>query len=299
MPATATQWRLNGRAVRVSSLDRPYWPDDGLTKGDLLAYYRALAPTLLPYFKDRPVTARLFPRGIAGPSHYRREIPDTAPDWVRSAEYHAATDGHTVRVLLVDDAAGLVWLANSGAIEMHLWAAHLPDLSEPDLAIFDLDPGDKAHFADVLRAAGILLDRLDGQGLRAYPKTTGGDGLHVFVPLAAGHTFDRVREWVKAQAEALAAEHPKLFAVAHGPTHRGTHVTVDHAQNSIGKNTAAPYTVRGRPGAPVSTPLTREEIDAGTVTPADFTLRTVPARLEVLGDLFAPVLKGGQRLPSQ
>jgi bifunctional non-homologous end joining protein LigD len=296
MPATGTRWQLDGHSVRVSSLDRPYWPDDGLTKGDLLAYYRDLAPVLLPYFEDRPVTARLFPRGITGPSHYRREIPETAPDWVRSAEYHAATDGHAVRVLLVDDAAGLVWLANSGAIELHLWGARLPDLGVPDMAIFDLDPGDKASFADVLKAARILLDRLDGQKLCAYPKTTGGDGIHVFVPLAAGHTFEQVRDWVREQAEALADKHPGLFAVARGSTHRGTHVTVDHAQNSIGRNTAAPYTVRGRPGAPVSTPVTRDEIEAGTIRPSDFTLRTVPERLDRLGDLFAPVLKGGQRL---
>lgn len=298
MPTSATEWQLDGRKVRVSSLDRPLWPDDGITKGDLLAYYRDLAPVLQPYFADRPVTTRLFPRGIKAASYYRREIPDTAPDWLRSAEYLAATDGHPVKVLLVDGAAGLVWLANSGAVELHLWTARLPDLAVPDMAVFDLDPGDEASFADVLQAAGLLHEQLDHLGLRAYPKTTGGDGLHVHLPLAPGHTFEAVRDWVRTQAEALAAEHPQLFAVAHGSTHRGTHVTVDHAQNSVGRNTAAPYTVRGRPGAPVSTPLTWDEVAAGALQPSDFTLRSVPKRLKKLGDLFAPVLKGGQRLPA-
>jgi bifunctional non-homologous end joining protein LigD len=281
----------------VTSLGRVYWPEDALTKGDLLAYYRDLAPVLLPYCAGRPVTARVYPRGIQGPGYYRREIPDTAPDWLRSVEYQAATDGHAVHVLLVDDAAGLLWLANTGAIEIHLWGAHLPDLAEPDLAIFDLDPGDSASFSDVLQAARLLHAELDRLGLKSYPKTSGGHGLHVFLPLAPGHTFEAVRDWVRSVAERLAEAHPGLFAVAHGSTHRGGQVTVDHAQNSVGRNTAAPYTVRALPGAPVSTPLTWDEIEAGDVQPADFTLRTVPGRLDTRGDLFGPVLKGGQQLP--
>jgi len=196
MAASSTSWQVAGRAVRVTSLDKPYWPPDGLTKdgltkGDLLGYYRDLAPILLPYCTGRPVTARVFPRGIHGPGYYRREIPDNAPSWVRSADYQAATDGHPVRVLLVDDAAGLIWLANTGAIELHLWGAHLPDLAEPDMAIFDLDPGDAATFTDVLEAAQILHAELESLGLRSYPKTSGGHGLHVFLPLAPGHTLRR------------------------------------------------------------------------------------------------------------
>jgi len=295
--ASSTTWKLDGQAVRVTSLDKPYWPEDRLTKGHLLGYYRELAPVLRPYFVGRPVTARVFPRGIHGPGYYRREIPDNAPSWVRSAEYQAATDGHAVRVLLVDDAAGLLWLANTGAIELHLWGAHLPDLAAPDMAIFDLDPGEQASFADVLTAARALHAELERLGLRSYAKTSGGEGLHVFLPLAPGHTFEAVRDWVRTLAEQLAEAHPALFAVAHGSTHRGKLVTVDHAQNSVGRNTAAPYTVRALPGAPVSTPLTWDEVEAGRVRPADLTLTTVPARLAKLGDLFAPVLAGGQRLP--
>jgi bifunctional non-homologous end joining protein LigD len=296
--ASATTWKLDGRDVRVTSLDKAYWPEDGLTKGDLLGYYRELAPILKPYFTDRPVTGRVFPRGIHGPGYYRREIPDNAPDWVRSAEYQAATDGHAVKVLLLDDAAGLIWLANTGSIEIHIWGAHLPDLAEPDLAIFDLDPGEEASFADALAAACILHETLDRAGLQSYPKTSGGKGLHVFLPLAPGHSFEQVRDWVRTTAEQLEHDHPKLFATAHGSTHRGDHVTVDHAQNSVGRNTAVPYTVRALPGAPVSTPLSWDEVHDGKLRPADFTIKTVPARLKKLGDLFAPVLKGGQRLPA-
>ena len=248
MASSATTWKLSGRSVRVTSLEKPYWPEDGLTKGDLLAYYRDLAPVMLPYFADRPVTPVVYPRGITGPRYYRRERPDTAPDWVRGAAYETATDQHEIQVLLIDDEAGLIWLANTGAIEVHLWGARLPDLAEPDMVVFDLDPGDEATFEDVLRAAMILHERLDGFGLESYPKTSGGDGLHVFLPLAPGHTFESVRDWVRDLAEAFEAEYPDLIAVSHGPTHRGKHVTIDHAQNSVGRNTAAPYTVRARPG---------------------------------------------------
>jgi bifunctional non-homologous end joining protein LigD len=297
MAATATTWQLDGRAVRVTSLDKPYWLEDGLTKGDLLAYDREIAPVLLPYLAERPVTTKVYPRGIHGPAYYRRERPENAPDWLRGAEYETATDQHRITTLLVDDAAGLVWLANAGSIEVHIWGARLPDLAEPDLVVFDLDPGDEATFADVLRAATVLHERLERLGLRGYPKTSGGQGLHVFLPLAPGNTFEAVRDWVRDLAEALAADHPDLIAVSRGPTHRGAHVTVDHAQNSVGRNTAAPYTVRGLPGAPVSAPLSWDEVEAGRMRPADFTLRTIRERLAKVGDLFAPVLARDQRLP--
>jgi bifunctional non-homologous end joining protein LigD len=296
MPSSATTWTLAGRDVRVTSLERPYWPNDGVRKGDLLAYYRDLAPVLLPYLADRPITPVVYPRGIDGPRYYRRERPDTAPDWVRSAAYQTATDGHEIQVLLIDDEAGLIWLANSGAIEVHIWGARLPDLAEPDLVVFDLDPGEQASFKDVLRAAVILHERLDGLGLESFPKTSGGHGLHVFLPLAPGHAFEQVRDWVKGLAEELEAAHPKLIAVSHGPTHRGSRVTIDHAQNSVGRNTAAPYTVRALPGAPVSTPLTWQEVEDGKLRPGDLTIKTVPARLKRLGDVFAGSLTGGQQL---
>jgi bifunctional non-homologous end joining protein LigD len=297
MAASATTWRLDGRSVRVTNLDKIYWPEDGLTKGDLLAYYRDLAPTLLPYFADRPVTLRVFPNGIHGYSHYRRERPDNAPAWIRSVDYETATDRRRIQAFMIDDAAGLIWAANTGAIEFHLWSVRAPRLAEPDLAVFDLDPGDEASFADVLAAACLLRAVLERLGLRSYPKTSGGQGLHVWLPLAPGHTFQVVRDWVRSTAEKLAEAHPDLFAVAHGSTHRGRQVTIDHAQNSTGRNTAAPYTARALPGAPVSTPLTWDEVEAGRIRPSDFALKTVPERVERLGDLFAPVLTGGQHLP--
>jgi len=290
-------WRFGKRSINVSNLTKAFWPEDGYTKEDMLRYYRTVAPAMLPYLVDRPVTVRAFPDGIHGFSYYRRDLPENAPSWLRSVDYHPETAQSVTHLPLIDDVAGLVWLANQASIEFHLWGSRASNLAQPDMAIFDLDPGDKATFADVLQAALRLHDALERVGLRGYPKTSGGRGLHVYLPLAPGHTFEGVRAWVKALAEQLAAAHPKLIAVAHGATHRGRQVTIDHAQNSIGRNTAAPYTLRAYPGAPVSTPLTWGEVEDGQLHPSDLTLRTVPDRLERGGDIFAPVLQGDQNLP--
>lgn len=289
-------WQSAGRSVVVSHLDKSFWPEDGLTKEDMLRYYQVIAPTMLPYFKDRPVTLRIFPDGIHGFSYYRRDAPENAPQWLRSVDYTPETAERVIQLPLVDDAAGLLWLANEGSIEFHLWGAHVPNLAEPDMAIIDLDPGDQASFGDVLQAALRLRDALGRRGLSGFPKTSGGRGLHVYLPLASGHTFDAVRAWVKALAEELADAYPDLIAVAHGATHRGRQVTIDHAQNSIGRNTAAPYTLRAQLGAPVSTPLTWAEVEVGRIRPADLTLRVLPQRLQQVGDLFAAVLEAGQYL---
>ncbi|HEU5327780.1 MAG TPA: non-homologous end-joining DNA ligase [Thermomicrobiales bacterium] len=297
MSEEAATWRLAGHAVRVTQLDRLVWPDAQVTKGELLRYYRDLAPVLLPYFRDRPVTLRVWPSGLAGPNFYQRDRPDQAPRWLRSTAYHPATADHVTQLPLIDDAAGLIWCANAGSIEFHLWSARLPDLTRPDQLIVDLDPGDEAPFAAVLRAAVRLHEALGELGLRCYAKTSGGRGLHVYLPLAPEQPYEEVRGWVRTLARQLADQHPDLIALARGATHQGRLVTIDYAQNSRGRNTAAPYTLRARPGAPVSTPVSWTEVAEAAFVPADLTLHTVPARVQRLGDLFAPVLAGGQHLP--
>ncbi len=294
---TTQTWDVGGRQVIVSHAAKVLWPELGITKEQMLRYYEAVAPVALPHFKDRPVTVRIFPEGIAGASYYRRDLPEGAPWWIRFIDYRPETTERTIQLPLIDDAAGLLWFAQAGATEFHLWASRAPLLSEPDMAIFDLDPGDQASFADVLQAALRLRHALGQLGLRGYPKTSGGRGLHVYLPLSAGHSFEQVRTWVKDLAEQLAAAYPERIAVAHGATHRGQQVTVDHAQNSIGRNTAGVYTLRADPNATVSTPLTWEEIEAGRIRPDDWTLHTVPLRVMEKGDLFAPVLQGAQSLP--
>lgn len=292
-------WRLGNLTIQVSHLEKPYWPQTGTTKGEMLRYYRQIAPVVLPYFKDRPATLRVFPDGVTGESYYLRDCPKLAPGWLRRVPYRPKTAGHPVPLPLIDNAAGLIWFANRGAIEFHLWSSRFPDLTQADQAIFDLDPGDSAAFPEVREAALYLRQQLEQEGITGYPKTSGRRGLHIYVPLGAGYPFDRVRAWVKAVGKQLAATHPDLIAVAHGPTHRSGRVIIDYAQNSVGRNTAAPYTLRADPAhSTVSAPLTWEELVAGTIHPADLTPQVVLERIGHLGDLFAPVLQMKQPLPS-
>ena len=294
----AELWQLDGREIRVTSLDKLYWPDDDLTKGDALGYYRQMASTMLPYLQDRPLTFRVFPRGIGGPGYWRREQSDSTPDWMRSVIYQPGSGDAQIHVPLIDDEAGLIWYADHSAIEFHQWLSRADDLERPDWAVFDLDPGEEVEFARVLETALHVRDELAQVGLAAFAKTSGGVGMHVFVPLEPNHPYEKVREWVHDVAKRLEAQYPELIATASGGTHQGSKVTVDHAQNSIARNTAAPYTLRARPGAPVSLPVAWNEVESGKIRPEQFTLRNVPRRIEQIDDPWAGALTLRQRLPA-
>lgn len=305
MNAASEEWQVEGHAIPVSHLEKAFWPEAGFTKGDMLRFYLQISPVALPHFLDRPVTLRVFPEGASGASFYQRERPSYAPSWIAGEVYHPRTGGsgtktpRAITTPLINDAASLIWLANGGCVEFHLWSARAPHLDLPDQAIFDLDPGENVPFSRVLEAALRLREHLERQGIVSYAKTSGGRGLHVYVPLAPVHTYLDVRQWVNATAQRLAADHPTLVAVAHGSTHRGDHVTIDYAQNSIGRNTAAPYTIRAGVSAPrVSTPLSWEEIAAGSIRPDDLTPDVALERVQRYGDLFAPALLANQRLPA-
>ncbi len=288
---------INGHTIELTSLDKPYWPDDELTKGDALNYYRAVADVMLPYLAERPVTFRAYPNGINGPGFWRRDLPDNAPDWLMSVRYQPETREERIDVPLIDDEAALIWWADHAAIEVHQWLSLKDDLDRPDWAVFDLDPGKELEFEQILEAATLIRDDLTEQGLKSFAKTSGASGMHVFVPLKAEAPFDDVRDWVHGVARRLAEKHPKLIAAASGGTHRGSVVTIDHAQNSVARNTAAPFTLRARPGATVSTPLSWDEVEKGKFRPDDFTLRTVPKRLKKQGDPWDGALNLRQKLP--
>jgi bifunctional non-homologous end joining protein LigD len=306
MSAPSEVWQVEGHALELSHLDKLFWPDAGFTKRDMLSYYQQIAPAALPHFRDRPVTLRVFPEGTQGESFYQRERPPYAPPWLAGASYHPRTrsagagEPHAITTPLVSDSASLLWLANGGCVEFHLWSSRIGRLDQPDQAIFDLDPGERAPFAKALEAALRLHDQLEQAGIASYPKTSGGHGIHVYAPLAPVHLYMDVRQWVKATAQRLAEAHPTLVAVGSGSTHRGDYVTIDYAQNSIGRNTAAPYTIRAGAFQPrVSTPLRWEEIASGGIHPADMTPQVALERVRRLGDLFAPALLANQRLPAR
>jgi bifunctional non-homologous end joining protein LigD len=279
-------WTIDEHEVDVTSLDRVLWPSDGLTKFDMLSYYRDMASFLLRYLHDHPVSLRVFPRGIDASGYYRRRVPENAPDWLASIDYQAGSRDDISRIPVIRTAADIVWLANQGTIEFHMWSTSQEDIEHPIWAVFDLDPGDRADFDAVRRAALVVRDEITGDRLEPFVKTSGARGMHLFVPVEPIHEMEEVRDWVRSIAERASEREPDLIQPGAGDTHRGTKVTVDDAQNSVARNTAAPYTLRALPGAPVSTPVTWDEVEEGNFEPGDFTIRTLHHRLEEVGDLW-------------
>ena len=296
-PAGGEAVEIDGRTVRLTHQDRIYWPALGLTKGDMIAYYRAVAPVMLRYVAGRPLTLVVYNEGIAGGPRYLRALPRSAPEWLPSITYELETKEGTRQEPAVADEAGIAWYANQGALEFHMWLSRPPRLDQPDWVVLDLDPGDAVRWEQIVTVAGLARERLAGEGLSAWPKTTGGRGVHLFLPVVQAQPFDAVRAWARRWAEELAAEHPDLISAAGGATHRGDRVTIDFAQNSVTRSMAAPYSLRARPGATVSTPLRWDELLGGKVAPGDFTLRTVPERLATTGDPWQGATQHRQRLP--
>lgn len=272
--------------VAVTHPDKVLFPDDGITKADVAAYYRAVAPRLLPFLRDRPVTLERLPDGLgAGKPHFwQKHTPDSYPAWVPRVEL-ATERGEPVKYVLVNDTPTLLFLVNQGALTFHPWLSRLGDLDRPDVVLFDLDPG-PAPFADVVAVAKAVLAEL---GSRAVVKTSGKSGLHVLVPWREGGGFDAARAWAGEVAARVAAALPDTATTDIRKAKRGGRVYLDVMQNARGHHAVPPYVLRPVPGATVSTPLRRAELKAG-LDPARFTLRTVPARLARLKeDPMAPL----------
>jgi bifunctional non-homologous end joining protein LigD len=294
---------IGGRRLTLTNQDKALWPDDGLTKRDLVQYYRAVAPAILPHLHDRPLTLKLYPDGIDRQPIFLQAAPRGAPTWFKRWPHQLVSRGDEQRVnwrLIATEEAALVWLANRAAIELHTWLSRISAPGEPDVLLFDLDPGPEVPFDAVCRAALDLRAALEVAGLRIWPKTSGGKGMHLAVPLAPGYDFEGVRGWAERLAQVFQERWPDRFTHLAAKEERAGRIMIDYAQNSLGRTTAAVYSARARPGGTVSAPLTWDEVAAGSrseLLPAAFTLKTMPPRIEALGDLFAPVLATPQRLP--
>jgi bifunctional non-homologous end joining protein LigD len=290
-------WQVGGRTITVTNLDKLFWPEDHITKGDLLAFYRDITPTLLPYLHGRPFIMRVWPDGVSGKNFYRWRVPLHAPEWLDRFVYQLQTAQRTAEMPVVNKPAELIWLVNQGVIEMHPWVATRNDPDHPTWLFFDLDPVASVSFERVLEVAGWIGELLDALGLLGLPKTSGGDGLHIFVPLAPGYTFEEVREWLAACIEHLDRRYPGAITNDKRLAAREGRVLIDYSQNAKGKSIVAPYSVRAKLTATVSTPLRWEEVRERKVKPSDFTLRTVRERLAQVGDLFAAIRDRTQQLP--
>lgn len=302
-----TEVRVGARRLSLSNLDKVLWPRDGYAKRDLIAYYQNVAASAVPHLKDRPLTLQRYPNGIDAQSFFEKQMPKGMPEWIERVT--VPTPEGTRREItfpLCNDEASLLYFANLAAIVLHVWTSQLPHLDEPDFVLFDLDPGEKCTLKTLATVALHLRDMLAAIGLDALVKTTGGYGVHVVIPLASGYSYDTAKVFAEIVARRAAADLGKATTLQRTIAKRPQDaVYIDYVQVGRGKTIVAPYSVRARDGAPVSTPLHWEEVEAfarrRTVTApydefAKQTIRTVPRRLEREGDLWGPKLWREQRL---
>ena len=279
---TAETVQAGGITVELSHTGKVLFPDDNITKGDLVAYYQRAADMMLPRLRDRPVAMRRYPDGITGPAIMQKNVPGYFPDWITRAEVHK--QGGSLQQVICDKPATVVYLANQACIELHAFLSRLDRLDDPDQLIFDLDPPDANRFGDVRTIALGLRHLLEDElGLPTFVKTTGGKGLHVHVPLDAQADFDAARAFALEVAALFAARNPDLATTEQRKDKRGELIYLDVMRNAYAQLAVAPYSVRARPGAPVATPLSWDELDDGKLSPGQFTIKTVPDRISGLG----------------
>jgi bifunctional non-homologous end joining protein LigD len=277
--------------LKPTNVRKVFWPAEGYTKGDLIAYYEQVAPLMLPYLRDRPLVLTRFPDGISGKSFYQKDAPEFAPAWVRTERIYSRDTERDIAYLVVDDVDMLRYVANSAAIPLHIWASRAPSLERPDWLVLDLDPKG-APFADVVKVALALHRILTALELPSYVKTSGATGLHILVPLGARYTYEQARTFARLLA-VLGVEAVPAIATVARPLHaRGGKVYIDFGQNGQGQTIVAPYSLRPLPGAPASCPLAWREVTP-RLDPARFNLKTIATRFEKMADPLAPVLGAG------
>ena len=291
--------RRGKRTLKLSNLDKPFWPEEGITKGDLLAYYRDVAPVLVPHLKDRPFTMKRYPDGWKGKFFFQKDAPKHMPEWIPTAEFEASTrerppQRRLIDFALVNDELALLWMVNMGCIDMNTWYSRVDKPSRPDWVLFDLDPSPDVGFPETIEVALLIKQTLDLLELESFPKTSGSEGIHILVPVARRHTYAETREFSEIVAGALARAHPGLVTTEWTKAKRRG-VLIDSNQNGEGKTIASVYSARPKPGAPVSTPLRWDEVNA-SLDPAAFTMDAVLERVASEGDLFAGVLTTKQSL---
>ncbi len=281
------------RPLRLSNIDKPFFPE-GYTKGDLIQYYASMAPVLVPHLRDRAIVMARFPDGAEGESFYEKQAPGHQPDWMPLAPIHSSVRGEAIEFVTAGDRESLMWLANMGCIEIHPWLSTVQNVHHASYAIFDLDPAEGAVWQQVVDAARLVKTLLDGLGLVGYPKTTGSKGMHIYVPLEPIYTYERTRRWVSTVGHLLSKANSDDITMEPNIPRRAGKVFVDANQNVGGKTIASVYSVRPFAGAPVSAPVLWDELD--DIGARSFTIANVWDRLQRYGDLFTPVLEGGQRL---
>jgi bifunctional non-homologous end joining protein LigD len=276
------------RAV-LTNLDKVFWPKEGHTKKDVVTYYDRMAPWILPYLKNRPQSLNRQPNGIAEPGFFQKHFEIDPPAWVKTVNIHSDHRGHDLRYLVCQNRDTLLYLANLGSIELNVWDSSLPHLENPDYMVLDFDPV-SPKFSHIVKAVLAMKKLLDQIGLPGFVKTSGGRGLHVYVPLLPRFDYEQVREFAHMLMTIVARRHPGLLAREREPGKRQGLVYLDYPQNRYGATMAAPYSVRPREGAPVSAPLAWREVTP-KLNPLAFNIRTMPQRMARVGDLWKDLFK--------
>jgi bifunctional non-homologous end joining protein LigD len=279
------------RVVRLSNLKKVFWPDEGYTKGDLIAYYDAVAPLMLPYLRDRPAVLTRYPDGIKGKSFFQKDAPVFVPDWMRTETVYSKDSDRDIRFFVIDDPESLRYVANLGTIPIHMWSARSGSLERPDWLVLDLDPKG-APFAHVVQVARSLHGILEELELPSYPKTSGASGLHILIPLGRRYTHEECKTFARLLASLGLEANPEIATLARPLHARGGKVYIDWGQNGHGVTIVAPYSLRPVPGASASCPLEWREVNA-KLDPVRFNLRTLPARFQKIEDPMRPVLGPG------
>ena len=278
----------------ITHPEKILFPDDGITKGELASYYEMIAPAMLPHLRRRPITMERFHRGIGEAGFFQKDVSKGFPQWLKRVE--VPKHGGTVHHPIANDVRSLLWLANQNSITIHVWPSRIPNLYKPDICIFDLDPSNEDDL-DGLRAAALQVrDLLEELGLQSWIKTSGSKGFHIAVPLNGKSDFGEVASFAHTVGKVLVSRSPDRLTQEFLKVDRAGRILVDTGRNGYSATYAATYTVRAKPGAPVSAPCTWVEVERGAVGPGTFTLRTMAGRLAATGDLWADMLKKKQSL---
>ena len=284
------------RVVKLSSADRVLFPAAGVTKGDLFEYYGRIAPILVPHLRNRPFTMKRWPHGIHGEAYFQKQAPKGMPDWIPTRQFVTHQRGGGSRLVdfpLLNSREAIQWMVQMNCVDMNAWYSRVDKPARPDFVLFDLDPPD-GEFRLGLKAAQLVREALEELELRSYVKTSGSEGIHLLVPVTRRYTFPETHRFAELVSKRLAAENPGVVTTEWLKRKR-VGVLIDYHQNGAGKTIASAYSVRPKEGAPVSTPLRWEEVTA-RLDPGRFTMAAVLRRIEREGDLFEPVLRGGQSL---
>lgn len=300
------EWSFAGRTLQLTNLDKVLFPATSPlalhpapehTKRDLVRYYAQVAEVMQPYLADRPLNMHRFPNGISAKGFWNKARPSHTPDWIGSWTNTDAEQGRTEEYLVVNEPAVLAWLANLGALELHAWTSRIPEVQRPTYALIDIDPGTDTTWEQTLTITRLYRTALDHLGVVGFPKVTGQRGVQVWVPIEPGPGYDDTTEWVERLSRAVGATVPELVSWSWKVSERGGKARLDFTQNRISKTLVAPYSVRPATGAPVSMPISWDELDDPELRPDRWNIDTAAARLAERGDLFAGALTASQQLP--